>query len=109
MGSFIYLALYYCWTNLLDGGSMICCSTNCERYNECGNTVDAAKDTFNALRGYYDTIEHLYTWGTASIGMDTEGNVISEANYVCGPLGNWGLFFPKNKPVYETLITGRIK
>lgn len=76
---------------------MICCSTRCERYNECGNTVDAARD----LPGYYDTVEPLYMWGSASIGIDKDGNIINEAHYVCGPLGNWGLFFPKDASTYD--------
>ena len=72
---------------------MLCCSTNCEKYETCGRAVGHGK-TLSLTSNMCDTVEPLLYWGSGSIGLDKDGHVEIENNYVCGPSGNWGMYIP---------------
>ena len=72
---------------------MLCCSTNCEKYETCGRAVGHGK-TLSSTSKILDTVESLLYWGSVSYGLDKDGNVDIKENYVCGPSGNWGMYIP---------------
>ena len=72
---------------------MLCCSTNCEKYETCGRAVGHGK-TLSLTSNMWDIVEPLLYWGSASYGLDKDGNVDIKENYVCGPSGNWGMYIP---------------
>ena len=73
---------------------MLCCSTNCEKYETCGRAVGPGKTPSLTSNMWDITVEPLLYWGSGSIGLDKDGHVEIEDNYVCGPKGNWGMYIP---------------
>lgn len=70
---------------------MRCCSMNCPRYYECGNSLASPSSNSD-----WEAVEPLLYWGSASYSMDKDGNVIIKEDYVCGPSGNWGRYYPRS-------------
>ena len=66
---------------------MICISTRCPKYNECAATVAATG---------FECCEPFDSFGYGSISLEK-----SEFKYMCGPLGNYALFRPKNNSGYS--------
>ena len=67
---------------------MICISTNCPRYKECGRAFPNFKED-----GQMHSVEPLLYWGSGSYTYNAETKQVEVKNdYVCGPEGNWGMY-----------------
>jgi len=60
---------------------MICISSNCPRYSECGMTVQHTQ---------FEDCEDLYSFGYGIISKDK-----TEFHHECGPFSDYKLFFKK--------------
>lgn len=72
---------------------MLCCSSHCERYNDCARAMihNVSKE---------EQIENLYSYGSCSIQW-VDGEIVKNENYICGPAGNWSMFIKWINPHTE--------
>jgi hypothetical protein len=67
---------------------MLCCSSQCPKYKECGRAIINNENCF-------EQVENLYSHGWCSISGKSDGTVEYTSHSDCGPCGNYAMFYPR--------------
>lgn len=92
---------------------MLCCSANCPKYEDCGRAIINQRYANDAKTfPDFQTVEHLYSYGSGFFGIDKNGKYIGKCESLCGPSANYNLFYPREDYIttnYTELTTPTTK
>ena len=91
---------------------MLCCSANCPKYEDCGRAIINQRYANDAKTfPDFQTVEHLYSYGSGFFGIDKDGKYIGKCESLCGPSANYNLFYPRENYIMPnyTDMTAPIK